>query len=114
MVGQSADGDSEESVSVPKPAAGTYTVQVFGYAIPSGSTAYDYRDVYFAGSLGEVSVDGAAPVRLGTGESATVSASVTVRAAAPEGRAFFGQVRLVNARGTVAGAGSVAIEKVVP
>ncbi|MFV0135982.1 S8 family serine peptidase [Streptomyces sp. HMX87] len=114
VVGQSADGDSEESVSVRKPAAGTYTVEVFGYAIPAGSTEYDYRDVYFADSLGAVTVDGSAPVRLGTGETATVSASVTVRAAAPEGRAFFGRVQLANTRGTVAGVGSVAIEKVVP
>ncbi len=32
--------------------------------------------------------------------------------AAPEGRRFFGEVSLVNARGTVAGTGSVVIEKV--
>ncbi|MEV5887414.1 S8 family serine peptidase [Streptomyces sp. NPDC052020] len=114
VVGQSADGDSEESVSVPKPAAGTYTVEVVGYAVPAGSTAYDYRDVYFAASLGTVAVDGSAPVQLGTGESAAVSGSVTALAAAPEGREFFGQVRLVNARGTVAGTGSVKIGTVVP
>ncbi|CAL9524853.1 hypothetical protein SUDANB6_03929 [Streptomyces sp. enrichment culture] len=114
VVGRSADGDSEESVSVPKPAAGTYTVEVVGYSVPSGSTAYDYRDVYFAASLGTVTVDGAAPVRLGTGESASVSADVTALAAAPEGREFFGRVQLVNARGTVAGTGSVKIGKVVP
>ncbi|GGU33541.1 S8 family serine peptidase [Streptomyces daghestanicus] len=112
-VAQSADGDSEESVSVPDPAAGTYTVEVYGYAVPAGSTAYDYRDVYFAATLGAVTVD-ASPVSLGTGESATVTGSVTALAAAPEGREFFGQVQLVNARGTVAGTGSVAIEKVVP
>ncbi|MBD0418339.1 S8 family serine peptidase [Streptomyces sp. TRM S81-3] len=113
VVGQSADGDSEESVSVAKPAAGTYTVEVVGYAVPSGTTEYDYRDVFFAASLGSVSVD-AAPVKLGTGASATVSGSVTALAAAPEGREFFGQVQLVNARGTVAGVGSVRIGKVVP
>ncbi|MFK0116825.1 S8 family serine peptidase [Streptomyces sp. NPDC090994] len=113
LVGQSADGDSEESVSVPDPAAGTYTVEVVGYAVPAGSTEYDYRDVYFAATLGTVTVDGA-PVSLGTGDSAAVSGSVTALAAAPEGREFFGRVQLVDARGTVAGTGSVAIEKVVP
>ncbi|WP_320782726.1 S8 family serine peptidase [Streptomyces sp. CRN 30] len=112
-VGQSADGDSEESVSVADPAAGTYTVEVYAYSVPAGSTEYDYRDVYFAATLGAVTVDDA-PVSLATGESATVSGSVTALAAAPEGRAFFGRVQLVNARGTVAGTGSVAIEKVVP
>ncbi|MEU3339970.1 S8 family serine peptidase [Streptomyces sp. NPDC006668] len=114
VVGQSADGDSEEAVSVASPAAGTYTIEVAGYSVPSGSTAYDYRDVFFSASLGTVTVDQTAPVKLGTGASATVSASVTAAAAAPEGREFFGQVQLVNARGTVAGTGSVKIEKVTP
>jgi hypothetical protein len=114
QVASSADGDSDESVSVPSPAAGTYTVEVVGYAVPAGTTAYDYLDVFFSPTLGSVTVDGSAPVKLGTGDSATVSGSVTAAAAAPEGREFFGQVQLVNARGTVAGLGSVKIEKVLP
>ncbi|MGW5254059.1 S8 family serine peptidase [Streptomyces sp. NPDC004012] len=114
QVAQSADGDSEESVHIASPAAGTYTVQVVGYSVPSGSTAYDYRDVFFSPALGQVTVDGSAPVKLGTGDSATVSGSVSAAAAAPEGREFFGQVQLVDARGTVAGVGSVKIEKVTP
>ncbi|NGO12106.1 S8 family serine peptidase [Streptomyces sp. HC44] len=112
-VGSSADGDSEESVSVASPDAGTYTVQVLGYSVPGGSTAYDYRDVYFAASLGTIEADDT-QVSLGTGDSATFSGSVVAAAAAPEGREFFGQVRLVNARGTAAGVGSVLIEKVTP
>ncbi|RDD87125.1 S8 family serine peptidase [Streptomyces parvulus] len=114
VVGQSADGDSEESVSVAKPAAGTYTVEVAGYSVPSGSTEYDYRDVFFAATLGSVTVDDGAGVRLGTGASATVTARVTALAAAPEGREFFGRVQLVNAHGTAAGLGSVRIGTVVP
>ncbi|WP_210589900.1 S8 family serine peptidase [Streptomyces sp. GESEQ-35] len=113
-VASSADGDSEEAVSIAKPAAGTYTIVVAGYSVPSGSTAYDYLDVFFSSALGTVTVDESTPVKLGTGESATVSGSVTAKAAAPEGREFFGQVQLVNARGTVAGLGSVKIEKVIP
>ncbi|MFD8983051.1 S8 family serine peptidase [Streptomyces sp. NPDC059564] len=113
-VGTSADGDSEEAVSLDKPAAGTYTIKVIGYAIPSGSTTYDYRDVYFSAALGSVQVDEAAKVNLATGASANVSANVLVSSAAPEGRQFFGQVQLLNARGTSAGLGSVQIEKVLP
>ncbi|MCX5334052.1 S8 family serine peptidase [Streptomyces sp. NBC_00140] len=112
--GTSADGDSEESVSVANPAAGTYTIQVIGYAIPAGSTAYDYQDVFFSAALGAVTVDDSVAVKLGTGGTANVTADVTALAAAPEGREFFGQVQLVNARGTVAGIGSVKIEKVTP
>ncbi|MEU6671767.1 S8 family serine peptidase [Streptomyces sp. NPDC046727] len=113
-VGKSADGDSEEAVSVPSPAAGTYSIKVVGYAVPSGSTDYDYRDVFFSATLGSVTVDGSAPVKLGTGDSATVTGQVTAAAEAPAGREFFGRVQLVNAHGTVAGVGSVKIEKVTP
>ncbi|MGI5454860.1 S8 family serine peptidase [Streptomyces sp. CA-249302] len=114
VVGSSADGDSEEAVSIASPAAGTYTIEVAGYSVPAGSTAYDYQDVFFSAALGTVTVDESTPVQLGTGASATVAANVTAAAAAPEGREFFGQVQLVNANGTVAGLGSVKIEKVTP
>ncbi|MET9082955.1 S8 family serine peptidase [Streptomyces sp. NPDC004237] len=114
QVAQSADGDSEEAVSLASPAAGTYTIEVVGYSVPSGSTDYDYRDVFFSAALGSVTVDGSTPVQLGTGASTTVTGQVTAAAAAPEGREFFGRVQLVNARGTVAGTGSVKIEKVTP
>ncbi|MGW3631296.1 PPC domain-containing protein, partial [Streptomyces sp. NPDC005122] len=114
QVAQSADGDSEEAVSIPSPAAGKYTIEVVGYSVPSGSTAYDYRDVFFSSALGTVGVDASAAVKLATGGTATVSGTVTALAPAPEGREFFGQVQLVNARGTAAGLGSVKIEKVTP
>ncbi|MFE8949105.1 S8 family serine peptidase [Streptomyces sp. NPDC007856] len=114
QVAQSADGDSEEAVSIPSPAAGTYTIKVVGYSVPSGATDYDYRDVFFSPTLGSVGVDGSTPVKLGTGDSATVGGQVTAAAEAPAGREFFGRVQLVNARGTVAGTGSVKIEKVTP
>ncbi|MFJ9340762.1 S8 family serine peptidase [Streptomyces sp. NPDC101733] len=113
-VGSSADGDSEEAVSLVNPAAGTYTIKVIGYAIPAGTTTYDYRDVFFSAALGSVQVDEAAAVNLATGASAQVSANVLVTSAAPEGRQFFGQVQLLNARGSAAGTGSVQIEKVLP
>jgi hypothetical protein len=112
-VGSSADGDSEEAVSVPSPAAGTYTVLIAGYSVPAGTTAYDYLDVYFAPSLGQVEV-AATPVKLASGASTSVSAQVVANAAPPAGRTFFGRVQLVNARGTAAGTGSVLIEKVTP
>ncbi|WP_246235612.1 S8 family serine peptidase [Streptomyces boluensis] len=114
VVGSAADGDSEEAVSLPKPAAGTYTIVVDGYSVPSGSTAYDYLDVYFAPSLGTVKVDESKPLKLANGASAELTAEVVAAAAAPEGRQFFGEVRVVDSRGTVAGSGSVRIEKVLP
>ncbi|MFE1953887.1 MULTISPECIES: S8 family serine peptidase [Streptomyces] len=113
-VASSADGDSEESVSIDKPAAGTYTVEVAGYSVPSGSTAYDYVDVFYSPSLGTVKVDESKTVSLANGASTDVTAQVTAAAAAPEGREFFGQVQLLNERGVAAGVGNVKIEKVTP
>ncbi|MEV0265099.1 S8 family serine peptidase [Streptomyces sp. NPDC050617] len=113
VVASSTKGDSEESVSLPKPPAGEYTIEISGYSVPSGSTAYDYRDVYYAPSLGELRTDETRPVRLASGAKAEVSAEVIAAAAPPAGRALFGEVQLLTASGTVAGSGAVKIEKVV-
>ena len=45
-VGQAADGDSEESVTLTNPIAATYQVDVDGFSVPAGSTTYDYVDVF--------------------------------------------------------------------
>ncbi|MEV4424187.1 S8 family serine peptidase [Streptomyces sp. NPDC049602] len=114
-VGQSADGDSDESVSLLKPAAGTYTVVIDGYSVQAaGGTTYDYKDVYYSSTLGTVKVDESKPVTLANGATAPVAAEVVVAGAAPEGRQFFGEVQLLNTRGTVAGTGSVLIGAVTP
>lgn len=112
VVAQSADGDSEESVSIARPAPGTYTIEVDGYSVPSGSTGYDYRDVYFSAGLGTLKVDPSASYPLATGASTQVGAEVMVAGPAPEGRQFFGEIRILNARGSVAGTGSVLIKRV--
>ncbi|MEU5159512.1 S8 family serine peptidase [Streptomyces sp. NPDC020875] len=113
-VAVAADADSEEAVSLEKPAPGTYRIVVAGYAVAAGGTQYDYRDVFFSPALGELKVDANRQIRLGTGESAKVGGEVVVAGAAPEGRQFFGDIRLVNGRGTAAGTGSVVIGSVVP
>ncbi|WP_327367447.1 S8 family serine peptidase [Streptomyces sp. NBC_01217] len=113
-VGSSTSAGSEESVSLVKPAAGTYTIVIDGYNVPAGTTTYDYRDVYYAPSLGTIAVDESKAVNLANGASAQIGAEVSVAGAAPEGRQFFGEVHLVNSRGTAAGTGSVVIEKVTP
>ncbi|AZK94082.1 S8 family serine peptidase [Streptomyces sp. SID5473] len=113
-VASSADADSEEAVSLVKPAPGTYRIVVDGYDVVPGGTQYDYRDVFFAPGLGKITVDETRQLKLGTGESAQVGAEVVVAGPAPEGRQFFGDVRLVNTRGTAAGTGSVVIGQVVP
>ncbi|MCT4352654.1 S8 family serine peptidase [Streptomyces sp. Je 1-79] len=115
QVGQAADGDSEEAVSLVKPAAGTYTIVIDGYSVQAeGGTTFDYKDVYYSAALGSVQVDASKSYPLANGGTAKVAAQVLVAGAAPEGRQFFGEVQLLNARGTAAGAGSVVIGKVTP
>ncbi|MGX4692208.1 S8 family serine peptidase [Streptomyces sp. JNUCC 63] len=113
-VAYSAAGGSEESVSIAKPAAGTYTVLIDAYSVPAGTTAYDYRDVYYSAALGSVKVDESKVYALAPNGTAQISADVVANEPAPAGREFFGEVQVLNTRGTVAGLGSVKIGKVVP
>jgi hypothetical protein len=111
LVGQDADGDSEESISLTNPAAGTYTVVVDGYSIPAGSTAYDYLDVYYSAALGTVAVP-ATPVTLANGASTTVTGSVTVASTPPANRELFGDLAIVTNEGAVVGRATVVIGSV--
>jgi hypothetical protein len=113
LVGQDADGDSEETVRIANPPAGEYEVHVVGYDVPAGTTAYDYRDVFFATSLGSLSVP-AAPLTLNPGASATITGSVVANAAPAAGRELFGEMRLVTESGAVVGSGAVLIKAVTP
>ena len=107
-VGSSADGDSEESTSIANPAPGTYTVEVDGYAVPAGSTQYDYLDVFFASGLGSLDV-ASTPIDLPAGGSATVTGEVTAQEAPASGRKLFGEMNVVSSEGAVLGTGSVVI-----
>jgi subtilisin family serine protease len=103
-----ADGDANESVSIPNPPAGTYEVQVDGFAIPTGSTAYDYKDVFFAPSLGSLS-SSSPPLSLANGASGTITGSVTVQSPPAEGRQLLGELAVVTDEGAVVGRGAVSI-----
>jgi hypothetical protein len=85
-----------------------YTVEVDGFAVPAGTTAYDYRDVFYSPSLGEVTTSGAA-VTLANGASATITGSVTALSVPAEGRQLFGEMRVVTDEGAVVGRGNVII-----
>ncbi len=117
LVGSSTSSGSEEAVRLTDPAAGTYTIEVYGYAVPSGSTTFAYRDAYLSSELGTVEVDEDTVLDLDTGATATATATVTVTAAAAEAgmdRQVFGEVRLLNENGTVTGSGAVTIDHVTP
>ena len=111
LAGESADGDSEESVTINNPAAGTWVVLVDGFAVPAGTTQYDYVDVFVNPAFGSVQVTDANALRPG-GAQWTAPGSVTANAAPAEGRKLLGQVRVVTDTGTIVGSGSVIVEAV--
>jgi hypothetical protein len=112
--GQSADGDSEESVTIANPAAGTWKVRVDGFSVPAGSTTYEYIDVFFTtAAMGSVSVTDANAVRA-AGSSWTVPGSVTANVAPAAGRVLYGNVEVRTDQNVLVGRGDVVVENVTP
>ncbi|MCW2609665.1 MAG: hypothetical protein JWM15_911 [Cryptosporangiaceae bacterium] len=111
--GTSADGDSEESVTIQRPAAGLWKVVVDGYAVPSGSTGYDYLDVFSTPSHGAVTVTDANGARA-PGSSWTVPGTVTAGADPGTGRVLFGQVFVRTDENLTVGTGDVVVQAVTP
>jgi len=108
VVDSDADGDAEESVSIPNPPAGTYTIEIDGFAVPTGSTAYDYRDVFFAASLGSIVVPSTV-VPLTNGASTTIAGTVTADSVPAGGRSLFGEAVILTGEGAVVGRAGVSI-----
>lgn len=107
----SAGSTASEAVSVPDPAAGTWKALVVGYDVPSGSTAYDYQDVFVNPAFGSVTVgDGTAARESGTTWSA--SASVAPGAAPESGRFLQGLVQVVADGSVVIGRAEVDVQSV--
>ena len=113
LAGQSADGDSEESVTIDNPAAGTYTVVVDGYAVPAGTTTYNYVDVFVNSAFGSVSVTDANALRV-AGSSWTVPAVITAKVAPATGRVLLGTVQVRTDGNVLVGSGDVIVQNVTP
>jgi len=113
LAGQSADGDSEESVTIANPAAGTWVALVDGYSVPSGNTTYNYIDAFTNTAFGSVSVTDANALRP-AGSSWTVPGSVTANAAPSTGRVLLGNVQVLTSTGVLIGSGDVIINSVTP
>jgi hypothetical protein len=111
--GQSADGDSEESVTIANPAAGTWLVLIDGFAVPAGTTTYNYVDIFANAGLGSVAVTDADALHP-TGSSWTVSGSVTAASVPEAGRVLLGTVSAVTDTGVTVGSADVVVENVTP
>ena len=114
--GQSADGDSEESVTVTTGlTAGIWVVLIDGYAVAAPTTTYNYVDVFVNAAFGSISVTDPSVLHP-AGLSWNVSGSFTALAAPAASRVLLGnvQVRLGAANtGTLIGQGDVVIQSVV-
>ena len=113
LAGQSADGDSEESVTIANPAAGTWVILVDGFNVPAGTTTYNYVDVFANPAFGAVSVTDANALRP-SGSSWTVPGSVTANSAPASGRVLLGNVQVRTDTNVLVGSGDVIVQSVTP
>jgi hypothetical protein len=114
LAGQNADGDSEESVTINNPAAGRWVVFVDGFAVPAGTTEYNYIDVFLTTTpLGTITITDANALRP-SGSSWTVPGSVTANAAPATGRVLYGTVQVRTDANVLVGSGDVIVETVTP
>ncbi|HEV7652246.1 MAG TPA: S8 family serine peptidase [Actinophytocola sp.] len=111
QVASSADGDAEEEVTVNNPAAGVWIALVDGFAVPSGSTTFDYVDVFSGPSYGSIQIADTDQERAG-GSSWTVSGTVTPGAVPGAGRVLYGNVRVLTNSGALVGTGDVIVQSV--
>jgi hypothetical protein len=100
-------------VTIANPAAGAWVVLVDGFAVPSGSTTYNYVDVFGNPAFGSVSVTDANAVRP-AGSSWTVPGSVTANAAPSAGRVLLGAVQVRTDTNILIGSGDVVVQSVTP
>ena len=114
LTAQNADGDSEESVTIANPTAGQWKVLVDGFAVPAGTTTYNYLDLLLSTSspFGSVAVTDANALRP-AGSSWVVPGSVTATVAPATGRVLLGFVEVRTDANVLVGSGQVIVESVV-
>lgn len=111
LAGQSADADSEESVTITNPAAGNWVALVDGYAVPAGTTAFDYFDVFTSAGLGTLSVTDSNADRA-AGATWNATGVITPLGQPGAGRVLRGELEVRTADDTVVGTGAVIVQAV--
>ncbi|HZR95800.1 MAG TPA: S8 family serine peptidase [Gaiellaceae bacterium] len=101
LVGQSAGSSANESVNIANPVAGTYTAVVDNFMVGgTGTTQYDYTDVYSLPGLGSVTTNDT-PATHAPGSSWSATATVKPLGAAGAGRFLQGFVTVTSGGATV-------------
>jgi hypothetical protein len=95
LAGYSAGSTSDEVVTINNPAVGLWKALIDPYAVPAGSTEYDYLDVLASPGFGAVTVSDPPAVH-GNNTQWSVSAQATAAAAPESGRFLMGFVRVVS------------------
>lgn len=109
LAAQSAGSTAEEAITVNNPAVGVWVGLVDGFAVPSGTTTYNYRDVLVNAVYGSIAVADANALRA-TGAQWTVSAAVTGTAVPGAGRVLLGSVEARTDTNVLIGQGDVIIQ----
>ena len=100
-------------MTINNPAAGNWQVQVDGFAVPAGTTTYNYVDVFTNATVGAVAVTDANTLRP-AGATWMVPGSVTANAAPAAGRVLLGNVQVRTDTNVLVGQGDVIVESVTP
>jgi subtilisin family serine protease len=111
LAGQSADGDAEESVTISNPAPGAWVTLVDGFAVPAGSTTFNYVDVFNNPAFGSISVTDANAPRPASSQW-TVPGTVNVASAPAAGRVLLGNVQVRTDGNVLVGSGDVIVQSV--
>lgn len=112
LAGSSTGPTAEEVVTVANPAAGLWKALVNPYAVPAGTTQYNYLDVIANPMYGTVSVTDPAALHP-SGSTWSATASTTPLAAPGTGRFLQGFVQ-VKTGTTVLGSAEVDLKNVAP
>ena len=111
LTAQSAGSTAVESLTVNNPAVGIWVILVDGYAVPSGSTTYNYRDVLANPSYGAIAVSDANALRA-PGAQWTAPATVTPTGVPAAGRVLYGNVEVRTDANVLIGSGDVIVQSV--
>jgi subtilisin family serine protease len=111
QVGSSGGATAVEQVTLANPVASLYRIRVVGFAVPSGSTAYDLVDSYVLPSLGSLtSADANADHP--SGSSWAPTATLTVTGLPGAGRKVTGTLTVQTDAGVTIGSGSLVIDTI--
>jgi hypothetical protein len=109
LVGSSGGATAVEQVTLVNPVSALYRIQVDGFSVPSGSTAYDLIDSYVLPALGNLTSNDPNAVHA-SGSSWSPTATLTVFGDPGAGRKITGTLSVQTDTGATVGSGSLVVD----